>query len=161
MLPAARQHTDSVIKQWINKDVGGRDCVIFKNAKTWKKKCPAHEPFFQHFLRGKKKKKGLKQSQTLFYPLPFTVSLLLSASSCDPSPLSAPQRWKNSLDSLAAAPSVWNYALKKEVHHCKNTGGRFSTFPASHKQLALHLSHCFLFVQEKQTSGCLHNVFKN
>lgn len=38
-----------------------------------------------------------------------------------PPPLSAPQTWKNSLDSLTAALSVWNYAIKKTLHNCEKT----------------------------------------
>lgn len=37
--------------------------------------------------------------------------------------LSALQTWKNSLDSLTAALSVWNYSIKKKQYNCENRTG--------------------------------------
>lgn len=61
-------------------------------------------------------------AKRLFNLLPFSPLLLLHASSPYPSPLSVPQRWENSLDSLTAALSVSNYAIKKQHSIIEKTG---------------------------------------
>lgn len=96
MLPAApTQHTDLLIRQWVNKGGGRREGIVqYSESFT-------ESP--ENVLHLCSTEMAPAKPETV--PPPPILSLLLNASSPYPSPLSVPQRWKNSLDSLTAALS--------------------------------------------------------